>query len=268
MPKNPFGVTQQNLGDSLGMRAYYTADFRCENPAMSNVGFRIFTRIPRPARELVQGFAGIPVANIADEMGRMFCLDAAIRPLNTAPLLGTAFTVRARPGCNLMLHRALDMAEPGDVVIVEDQGDQTNALTGENMMLWAERRGLAGVIVDGAVRDLESIGQMRFPVYSRGINPRGPHKSGPGEINVPISCGGVVVNPGDILVGDQDGVVVIAPADAQAVLAKARKKLEKEIATRKAIAAGTWDRSAYTEQALVAMGCEIIDGAYADRGNG
>jgi len=231
---------------------------------MPNIGFRIFKRIARPPADLVQGFAGLPVANIADEMGRMYCLDAAIRPLNTAPLLGTAFTVRARPGCNLMLHRALDMAEPGDVVIVEDQGDQANALTGENMMMWARRRGLAGVVIDGAVRDLASIAAMDFPVYSRGINPRGPHKSGPGEINVPISCGGVAVHPGDILVGDQDGVVVIAPRDARAVLEKARKKLEKEIATRKAIEAGTWDRSGYSEAALAAMGCEIVDAAYQD----
>lgn len=231
---------------------------------MSNVGFRIFTRIKRPDQALVQGFKDIPVANIADEMGRMYCLDTGIRPLNTTPLLGTAFTVRARPGCNLMLHRALDMAEPGDVVIVEDQGDQTNALTGENMMMWAHRRGLAGVVIDGAVRDLESIGKLAFPVYAKGINPRGPHKSGPGEINVPINCGGVVVHPGDIIVGDQDGIVVISPRDAQTVLAKARKKLEKEIATRVAIEAGTWDRSGYSAAALQAMGCEIIDAAYAD----
>lgn len=233
---------------------------------MPNIGFRIFQRIHRPAPDLVQSFSALPVANIADEMGRMFCMDTGIRPLNKAPLLGTAFTVRARPGCNLMLHRAIDMAEPGDVIVVEDQGDQANALTGENMMMWAARRGVAGVVIDGAVRDLESIGAMAFPVYSRGINPRGPHKSGPGEINVPISCGGVVVHPGDIVVGDQDGVLVIAPRDAEAVLGKARAKLRKEIATREAINAGTWDRSGYSEAVLRTMGCEIIDAAYADVG--
>lgn len=231
---------------------------------MSHPGFRVFTRIHRPDPALVQGFAGIPVANIADEMGRMFCLDADIRPLNATPLLGTAFTVRARPGCNLMLHRALDMAQPGDVIVVEDQADLTQALTGENMMMWAQRRGLAGVIIDGAVRDKDSIGALAFPVYARGINPRGPHKSGPGEINVPVSCGGVVVHPGDIVVGDGDGVVVIAPRDAVGVLAKARAKLDKEIATRAAIHAGTWDRSGYSEDVLIRMGCQIIDAAYDD----
>jgi regulator of RNase E activity RraA len=231
---------------------------------MSNIGFRVFNKIPRPDRELVSSFEGLPVANIADEMGRMFCLDALIRPMNKAPLLGTAFTVRARPGCNLMVHRALDMAQPGDVIVIEDQGDLTNAISGENMMLWAARRGLAGVVVDGAMRDADSIAQMRFPVYARGINPRGPHKSGPGEINVPVSCGGVVVNPGDVVVGDGDGVVVVPRQDAAAVLAKARKKLAKEIATREAIAAGTWDRSQYTDEALRRMGCEIVDGSYED----
>ena len=231
---------------------------------MPTVGFRVFKRIHRPDSSLVQAFRDLPVANIADEMGRMFCLDGQIRPMNSAPLLGTAFTVRARPGCNLMLHHALDLAQPGDVIVVEDQGDQTNALTGENMMMWAERRGLAGVIIDGPIRDIGSISEMAFPVYARGINPRGPHKSGPGEINVPISCGGVVVNPGDIIVGDRDGVVVISPRDAQAVLAKARLKLEKEIITRRQIEAGTWDRSGYSESVLLGMGCEIIDAAYGD----
>lgn len=231
---------------------------------MSKIGFRIFTRIHRAPKALVEQFRGLPVANIADEMSRMFCLDARIRPMNSSPLLGVAFTVRARPGDNLMLHRAIDMAEPGDVILVEDQGDLTNAMSGENMMLWAARRGLAGVVVDGAMRDADSIGRMDFPVYARGINPRGPHKSGPGEINVPISCGGVVVQPGDIVVGDADGVLVIPRRDGDAVLARATKKLAQELATREAIQAGTWDRTAYTEDRLRAMGCEIIDAAYDD----
>ena len=231
---------------------------------MSNIGFRIFTRIHRAPKARVEQFRGLPVANIADEMNRMFCLDARIRPMNSSPLLGVAFTVRARPGDNLMLHRAIDMAEPGDVILVEDQGDLANAISGENMMLWAARRGLAGVVVDGAMRDADSIGKMNFPVYARGINPRGPHKAGPGEINVPIACGGVAVQPGDIVVGDADGVLVIPRQDGEAVLAKARNKLAQELATRTAIVSGTWDRSAYTEERFRALGCEIIDAAYGD----
>jgi regulator of RNase E activity RraA len=235
---------------------------------MPNIGFRVFKKIHRPERALVDQFKGLPVANIADEMNRMFCLDARIRPMNKAPLLGTAFTVRARPGCNLMLHLAIDIAEAGDVILVEDQGDLANAISGENMMLWAARRGIAGVVVDGAMRDLDSIAGMDFPVYARGINPRGPHKNGPGEINVPISCGGVVVNPGDIVVGDADGVLVIPQHDASAVLDKARRKLKKELATREAIAAGTWDRSAYSEDVLRGMGCEFIESSFLEHADG
>jgi len=229
---------------------------------MSSVGFRIFTKVNRPGRELVEQFRGLPVANIADEMNRLLCMDARIKPLNHTPLLGTALTVRVRTGDNLMFHRALDMAQPGDVIVVEDQGDLDNAMAGENMMMWAERRGLAGVVVDGAMRDIKSISQMKFPVYAAGIQPKGPFKNGPGEINVPICCGGVVVNPGDILVGDTDGIVVIEPKFAAEVLEKAKAKLKKEIATREAIINGTWDRSAYTDEALKKLGCEIIDDFY------
>src|SRR4051812_39014619 len=124
---------------------------------MSNVGFRVFKKIHRPDRELIDGFKGIPVAVIGDVTNRISCVDARIKPLNRAPLLGPAFTVRARVGDNLMLHHATDVAEPGDVIVVESQGDLVNSLSGENMVMWSERRGLAGFVVDGAMRDLDSI---------------------------------------------------------------------------------------------------------------
>lgn len=226
---------------------------------MSNAGFRIYTKIRRPARELVEEFRGLPVANIADEMNRLFCVDARIKPLNHTPLLGTAFTVKAKVGDNLMFHKAIDMAQPGDVIVVDVQGDLTNSLTGEIMMRLAAKRGLAGVVVDGAVRDADALREMEFSVYAAGVTPKGPYKEGPGEINVPVSCGGVVVFPGDILVGDGDGIVVISPKDAPAVLEKAKKKLAQEHATFKAIEEGTLDRSAYSDEAFIKKGCEIID---------
>ena len=226
---------------------------------MSNAGFRIYTKIRRPARELVEEFRGLPVANIADEMNRLFCVDARIKPLNHTPLLGTAFTVKAKVGDNLMFHKAIDMAQPGDVIVVDVQGDLTNSLTGEIMMRLAAKRGLAGVVVDGAVRDADALREMEFSVYAAGVTPKGPYKEGPGAINVPVSCGGVVVFPGDILVGDGDGIVVISPKDALAVLEKAKKKLAQEQATFKAIEEGTLDRSAYSDEAFIKKGCEIID---------
>ena len=226
---------------------------------MSNAGFRIYTKIRRPARELVEEFRGLPVANIADEMNRLFCVDARIKPLNHTPLLGTAFTVKAKVGDNLMFHKAIDMAQPGDVIVVDVQGDLTNSLTGEIMMRLAAKRGLAGVVVDGAVRDADALREMEFSVYAAGVTPKGPYKEGHGEINVPVSCGGVVVFPGDILVGDGDGIVVISPKDAPTVLEKAKKKLAQEQATFKAIEEGTLDRSAYSDEAFIKKGCEIID---------
>ncbi|WP_313534191.1 RraA family protein [Haematobacter sp.] len=232
---------------------------------MSPVGLRIYRRLPRANPELVAALAEIPVANVADEMSRMFCLDAAIRPWNAAPMKGVAFTVRARPGCNLLLHKALDMAEPGDVILVEDGGDLTTALSGENMVLWAQKRGLAGLVVDGAMRDRASIAEMDFPVYARGVTPRGPHRNGPGEINVPISCGGVVVNPGDIVLGDQDGVLIIPQKEAPEILQRARGKLDKELKTRAAIDAGNWDRSAYSDEALEKLGFTFFDTSYEER---
>jgi len=173
--------------------------------------------------------------------------------------------VRARAGDNLMLHRALDMAIPGDEIVVDGQGDLSNAITGENMMMWAHRRKLAGVIVDGAVRDLDALRNLPFPVFAAGIQPKGPYKNGPGEINAPICCGGVVIHPGDIIVGDDDGVVAIRPVDAADVCKRAHARHQKEAITRQTILDGSYDRSSYTDEALRKMGCEVIDGAWSEQ---
>lgn len=226
---------------------------------MSNVGFRIYKKINRPSRQLVEQFKGLPVANIADEMNRLNCVDARIKPLNNVPLLGVAFTVKGRIGDNLMFHKALAMAQPGDIIVVDGRGDLANSLIGEIMMREAVKSGLAGIVVDGAVRDCDALRQMNIAVYSAGITPQGPYKDGPGEINVPISCGGVTVNPGDILVGDADGIVVISPKDAPALAEKAKAKFQKEQAIFKAIDDGTIDRSMYSDEAFLKRGCEIID---------
>ena len=220
---------------------------------MSNIGFRIRTRIDRPSRALVEGFAGIPVANIADNMNRMSCISAKIRPMNSAPLLGTAFTVKVNPGDNLMLHKAIDMTQPGDVIVVDAQGALDNAITGELMISWMQHRKLAGLIIDGAIRDVGAIRNMNFPVYAAGANPKGPYKNGPGEINYPVCCGGVIVNPGDILVGDEDGVVVINPNDAESLLVIARGTVTKEAVFMEEIKSGRWDRT-WVDKALIAKG--------------
>jgi RraA family protein len=224
---------------------------------MSNVGMRIFPHINRPAAALIESFAGLPAANIADNMNRMSCMDAKLRPLNDIPLLGPAFTVKSRPGDNLMLHKALDLAQPGDIIVVDAQGDLSNSIMGELMALWAKQRGLGGFIVDGAIRDVGALKKMGMPIYAAGVTPAGPYKDGPGEINVPVVCGGVVVHPGDILVGDEDGIVVINPLDAESLLEKSRAKSRKEQHDVAAITSMAWDRT-WVDKALQERGVDIV----------
>lgn len=225
---------------------------------MANVGFRIKKSIQRPDKELIKGFAGLPVANIADMMNRVFCLDAKIRPMNAAPLCGPAFTISTRPGDNLLLHKALDMAQPGDILVVAAQGEMSNSIMGELMALWAIKRGLGGFIFDGAIRDIGTLKNMEIPIYASGITPAGPYKDGPGEINFAVSCGGVVINPGDILVGDEDGVVVIKPEDAPELLKKAQAKNLAEQKIMEEIENMAWDRT-WVDKALAERGCEYVD---------
>ncbi|MBP2657440.1 MAG: dimethylmenaquinone methyltransferase [Firmicutes bacterium] len=229
---------------------------------MANAGCRIFLKIHRPNKELVEGFRGLPVANIADEMNRFFCMDARIKPFNTKSLLGTAFTVKARVGDNLLLHKALELAQPGDVIIVDGRGDLANAITGEIMMTQAAVNGIAGVVIDGAIRDAEAMKDLDMSVYAAGVQPKGPYKDGPGEINVPVCCGGVVVNPGDIVVGDADGIVIINPQDAPGLLEKAKAKLVKEQAIIKGIKERITRDKPWVDKGLEKIGCEIIDDYY------
>ena len=194
---------------------------------MSIIGNRIYTKFERPAPELVEAFRGLPSSNINDEMNRLYCMHDYIRLLNpdkARPLLGVAFTVKVPLGDNLFFHQALDMAQPGDVIVVDGGSGCNRSLAGEIMLRFSDRKGLAGIVADGCLRDLDGIEQLSMPIYAKGITPQGPWKNGPGEINVPIACGGQVVFPGDILVGDKDGIVVIRRQDAALVAEVAQKK--------------------------------------------
>lgn len=226
-----------------------------------STGFRIFTGINRPDPMLVDAFRGLPVANISDEMSRFGCLDGRLKPLNSTPLLGVAFTVKTPVADNLILHKAIDMAAPGDIIVVDAQGDNGTALIGEIMLRLAIKRRLGGLVIDGAVRDVDALRQMRFPIYAAGYTPKGPFKSGPGEINIPISCGGVVIEPGTILVGDADGLVAINPCDAMAVALAAQKKSRNEHTIFRQIETETLDRS-WVDKSLAERGCEIIDATW------
>ena len=228
---------------------------------MSNVGLRIISRKQNPEMvKLSKEFAPYPTPNIADNMNRLPCVDAGIKLMNTAnlKLAGVAFTVKTRPGDNLLIHKALDMAGPGDVIVVDAQGDMTNSLLGELICFYAMKRGINGMVIDGAIRDADTISELNFPMFARGVTPKGPYKDGPGEINVPISCGGQIVNPGDIIVGDYDGVVVISPKDAVELLEKTKATMAKEQDIVKQIEEGKWDRT-WIDATLKAKGAEFIE---------
>jgi RraA family protein len=155
-------------------------------------------------------------------------------------MVGVAFTVRTRPGDNLAIHKALEFVGPGDVIVVDGGGDETRALIGEIMMNIARQRGAAGYVIDGAIRDAAAIAAADFPVFARAAFHRGPYKYGPGEINVPVSIGGMVVTPGDIVVGDDDGVLAFPPAIAPTLLEAVHAQIQRETDTLVAIREGRY----------------------------
>ena len=224
------------------------------------VGCRIRRNFERPAKELVEAFRGIPVANIDDNCGRIAAVDASIYPLNPkARLLGTAFTVNAPAGDNLLFHKALDMAQPGDVIVLANKGSMSRALCGEIMSSYAKSRGLAGIIIDGCVRDSYTLRQMDFPVYAKGVTPNGPYKNGPGEMNFPVSFAGIIINPGDIIVGDSDGLIAIRPEHAKELAKIAKAYHEGEEKQMEGILQrGEWPRS-WVDAKLEEVGFEFVD---------
>jgi 4-hydroxy-4-methyl-2-oxoglutarate aldolase len=209
----------------------------------------------RVAPDVVRKASSFAAAVLADVAGRRGTLDGRIAPLSpTMRVAGPALTIEVRAGDNLMIHAAMTMAKPGDVLVIDGKADRSCALMGSIMMRACRKLGLAGVVVDGAVRDTDEIREMGFPVYAIGANPNGPTKSVPGRINWPISCGGVAVAPGDLVVGDADGVVVVEREKAPSLLDLAARKVAEEQARIADIAAGTNLRPKWLEGALRAAG--------------
>jgi len=225
---------------------------------MANPGFRILPMPARPPRALTDALGAIAASQISDCMNRIPAGGAPLRPFfrGTAKLCGPAFTVKTAVGDNLLVHKAIDVAQAGDVIVIDAGGDLQQAIIGEIMTTHARKRGVAGFVVHGAIRDSETLLAGEYPVYACGATPRGPYKDGPGEINVPVVVGGMVVNPGDIVVGDADGITVIPRADAETVLAAAQKKKASEEKILKDIAEGKWDRR-WVDEALKKLGCEF-----------
>lgn len=187
-------------------------------PPPGKIGFRVLPAPSRLPQALVPRFRGLSAPNLADAMGRFNWMDPGIGARSGLALCGLAVTVRTRPADNLMVHQALALAERGDILVVDTCGDTGSAVFGELMATTAAAKGLGGIVVDGAIRDVEAMIRLGLPAFSRTVSPGGCDKDGWGEVNLPISCGGAVVMPGDLVVGDRDGVAVVPRAEAEAVL--------------------------------------------------
>lgn len=179
--------------------------------------------------KLMKQFYDLPTTCISDALNGMNNLDPSIKPLQDSyKVAGRAFTVKIPAGDNTMVLKAIKEASPGDVLVVDAKGESYRAVAGDFVVSLAQKLGIAGIIVDGVIRDLIGVRSLNFPVFSKGTTVAASFKNGAGEINVPISCGGISITPGDIIVGDADGVVVIPQADAEKVLEKALAKLKKD----------------------------------------
>jgi regulator of RNase E activity RraA len=210
---------------------------------MNPNGIEICPRKEAP-KEVIAALTGLATSVVSDVLGRTVGA-IGVLPVNKSPVAfcGNAVTVSVRSGDNLMIHKALQMLQPGDVLVVDGGGDVSRALFGEIMMTVAKVKGAVACVFDGAIRDVDAFEEHKFPCYARGVTMRGPYKDGPGSINTTISIGGMVVNPGDVILGDCDGIIALSPADA---LLGAKLGKEKELTESKMIQSilnGTYDDS-------------------------
>lgn len=230
-------------------------------------GKRIYTKRNLPDPALVKAFAQIPTANTCDVMNRNSAMSPRIRQIakGATPIVaGPALTVKTRAGDNLAVHAAMEYCQEGDVLVISNEGDTTRSLMGDNMMAYLKfYKKIAALVVDGPLRDVDEIQDWGFPVYCTGTTPGGPYKEGPGEVNVPISCGNITVRPGDIVVCDTDGIIVIPQRDAADLLPKAQAYHEMDAAKLDKNKDGTANR-AWVAEALKSKGFEIIEDIYQD----
>ena len=190
-------------------------------------GFRIVREISRPSYELIEKYGQFATPDISDQLNRLYTMTYEIKNLiNNRTIAGPALTVKVFPGDNLMIHKALDIAQPGDIVVVDASGSTMTAVLGDLVSSKAKHRRIQAFVIDGLVRDLPAMKEVDLPVFAKGVTPIGPLHRGPGEINFPISCGGIVVNPGDILVGDGNGVVVVRKDFAEDILQRLNAQRE------------------------------------------
>ena len=222
-------------------------------------GFRLRYDFERPPEAVVNGFGEFDTPEISDLMNRLYTMNHTIRALTPSHLrlIGPACTVKVFPGDNLMVHKSLDIAKPGDVIVVDAGASTMTAVAGDLISTKARHRGIAGFVIDGLVRDLPAILALDgFPVFARGVSPIGPLHRGPGQVNFPVSAGGVVVSPGDIIVGDLNGVVVVPRELAEELLARLTARAPAERAYAQAVGRGEFSND-WVDRALEEGGISL-----------
>ena len=222
-------------------------------------GFQIRTEFPRLDRALIDRFLAHDTPTISDLLNRLYALDPSIRCLTEEQniLCGPACTVKVFPGDNLMVHKALDLAQPGDIVVVDAHGLQSpNAVFGDTICTKAKHRGIAGFVIDGLIRDLPGIIEIGMPVFARGTTPMGPLHRGPGEVNFPIACGGTVIHPGDLIVADSAGIVNVPRHVAEELLGRLEAKRANSESYMAAVRRGEFS-NAWVDELLAKNRCVI-----------
>jgi len=225
-------------------------------------GFRVCAVAPRPDADVVAGLAAFDTPTISDLMNRLYAMNSALQPMTDPELrlVGPACTVKVFPGDNLMVHKSLDIARPGDVIVVDASSSSMTAVLGDLVSQKARHRGVAGFVVDGLIRDLPGILGLRdFPVYARGLTPIGPLHRGPGEVNHPVSVGEVVVHPGDVIVADRNGIVVVPIEGSRDVLERLRSRSASEAAYLATVARGEFSND-WVDDALREAGVAFDGG--------
>ena len=229
------------------------------------IGNRIYLKRNLPEQEILTEFENYSTANVADCMNRLCAMNPRIKLISKPTqksVCAPAYTVKVRAGDNLALHVALTYCGEGDMIVVSNEEECTRALIGEIMMTFLRyTKKVAGIIVDGPIRDVGELGEWDFPIYCTGTTPNGPFKDGPGEVNVPVSCGGIVVAPGDVILADADGVVVIPLKDAKSILPKVKEYAQKDQAKVVSARQGKAKRE-WVDKLIVDKNFEIIDDVY------
>lgn len=223
------------------------------------VALRIRAKIERAPKTLVRAFAKAQTSFIADAQQGWRCLHHSIKPLNPRHrFAGTAVTSYNGPRDNLAAMAMLDYAQRGDVLVIATDGDESGAVIGDHYAAIAKQKGVVAIVTDGLVRDAAGIDKLGPPTFARGLSPNAGYRNGPGEVNVPVSVGGVCIEPGDIVVGDRDGVVVVPRAEAEAIRAQLALVIKAEAATearvQKKQVKRLWDPDAFAER-----GVEFLD---------